>query len=343
MNSMIKNIIKYGITIALLVFSVYLSLDQIDFDQLYVALAEVDYIWTLAAIPVIIMSHWLRGLRWRTFLTPFCKAESNINLFSAVMVGYLFNNILPRGGEIVRPYILAKREKVSFTSVFGTIIVERVIDLFTLLGLFAVSFMINRYKIVEAFPSEIEPERLLLLSGALFMMLFIALYPPTVKFFLNLLIKPFSVRIHEKLVELFDKFRNGFLIIKKPSLYFRIIVESLLIWFLYALPIYILFFAFPFQTTLNLGLEDALLLLVVSGIGVTIAPTPGAVGVYHFLVSTAMTKLYGLNPEVSLAFATVIHALNMVLQLVVGGAFLFRENSAIGKVMPSSEKEVAEV
>jgi uncharacterized membrane protein YbhN (UPF0104 family) len=107
----------------------------------------------------------------------------------------------------------------------------------------------------------------------------------------------------------------------------KIFLQSVLIWALYALPIYIIFFAFDFQQTLNLGIFDAGLLLVVSGIGVTIAPTPGAIGVYHWLIVTALTQLYpSISHEEALAFATVTHGVNLSLQVVLGFIFMLREN-----------------
>ena len=68
------------------------------------------------------------------------------------MVGYAINNVTPRGGEIMRPYILARRENISKSAVFGTIIVERFIDIVFLLLMFGLVFFINRFLILQAFP-----------------------------------------------------------------------------------------------------------------------------------------------------------------------------------------------
>jgi len=75
-----------------------------------------------------------------------------MNLFSAVMVGYAINNVTPRGGELVRPYILARREKISKSAVFGTIIVERVIDIIFLMLMFGIVFLASHTIILKAFP-----------------------------------------------------------------------------------------------------------------------------------------------------------------------------------------------
>lgn len=330
-----RTILKYGISLILLIVSIYFTVDGIDFSKLYSAILDINYFWVIAPLPIVVLSHLMRSIRWKLLLSPFHKANSIFNLFSATMVGYLFNNVSPRGGELVRPYIYSKRERISYSSTFATILVERILDLLTLGVLIAIVLTWNSEQVLKAFPEDTNPMKLVIISGLILFVMFLAIYPPTVKFFLDKVIKPFSEKVYLKLVDLFDKFRQGFAIIKRPSKYARLAVESIFIWALYALPLYLLFFAFGFQNTYSLGLEDALLLVIVSGIGVTIAPTPGAIGVYHYLVTTALVQLYGIDTETGLAFATVAHAASKLMELLLGGAFFIREN--IRKI-PSEEE-----
>lgn len=312
-------------------------MNGIDFGKLYSAILGIDYFWVIVPLPVILLSHLMRALRWKLLLSPFHKATSIINLFSATMVGYLFNNISPRGGELVRPYIYSKREKISYSSTFATIIVERLLDLITLGLMVAVVLAWNREKITKSFPVDTDPTKLIVISGLILVVLFLAVYPPTIKFILKKIVKPISEKTYTKLEDLFEKFKQGFAIIKHPSKYIRLVLESLFIWILYALPLYLLFFAFGFQNTYHLGLVDALLLVIVSGIGVTIAPTPGAIGVYHYLVTTALVQLYGIDTEMGLAYATVSHAASRLMELIFGGLFFIREN--VSKIPNEEELE----
>jgi len=330
-----RTILKYSISLILLVISIYFTVDGIDFGKLYSAILDIDYFWVIVPLPIVVLSHLMRAIRWKLLLSPFHKSDSVLNLFSATMVGYLFNNVSPRGGELVRPYIYSKREKISYSSTFATILVERILDLITLGVLIAVVLTWNSDQVLKAFPKDTDPMKLVIISGLILLIMFLSLYPPTIKFFLDKVIKPFSEKIYIKLADLFEKFRQGFAIIKRPSKYARIAVESIFIWILYALPLYLLFFAFGFETTYSLGIEDALLLVIVSGIGVTIAPTPGAIGVYHYLVTTALVQLYGIDSETGLAFATVAHAASKLMELLLGGMFFIRENI---KEIPSEEE-----
>ncbi len=330
-----RTILKYSISLILLVISIYFTVDGIDFGKLYSAILDIDYFWVIVPLPIVVLSHLMRAIRWKLLLSPFHIADSVLNLFSATMVGYLFNNVSPRGGELVRPYIYSKREKISYSSTFATILVERILDLITLGVLIAVVLTWNSDQVLKAFPKDTDPMKLVIISGLILLIMFLSLYPPTIKFFLDKVIKPFSEKIYIKLADLFEKFRQGFAIIKRPSKYARIAVESIFIWILYALPLYLLFFAFGFENTYSLGIEDALLLVIVSGIGVTIAPTPGAIGVYHYLVTTALVQLYGIDSETGLAFATVAHAASKLMELLLGGMFFIRENI---KEIPSEEE-----
>lgn len=335
MNDNLKKIIKYGVSFLFVVVSVYFASRGLDYDKLWKAIAEADYLWVIVPIPVMLLSHYFRALRWKTMLSPFMKPNSMINLFSAVMVGYAINNILPRGGEFVRPYVYAKRENVSYSSVFATIIVERVIDVLTLAGLFALALLLQKDRIINALPPDTQAEKLIYIVLPFLAIIILSLYRPFFQFIIKILILPFSRKLHDKLLDVFNKFRKGLHIIKNPSQYFRLMIESLAIWACYALPMYIIFFSFDFQSTLNLGFSDALLLLIIVGVGVTIAPTPGAVGVYHYLLITAMIALYPISKEYAAAYATVTHGINWLVQFVVGGAFFLRER--ITKIPDNSE------
>lgn len=323
-----KNIIKYLVTLLFIVFSIYYSVNDIDFVKLQEVLLNTNYLIAFLPIPVIALSHFFRALRWGIMLKPIKKKVSLMNLNSAVMIGYAANSILPipRAGEFLRPFILSQREKISFPSVFATIVLERALDVFFLLLLFTFTFISLSHKIVNIFPKDINPNTLISTVLLFLLVLLISFYPPIFHLIINKICKPISVNLAERLSLLFIKFTEGLKIIKEPSAYIRLVGDSIIIWLLYALPLYITFFAFSFQNSLHLGIIDAIMLVIISGIGVSIAPTPGAIGVYHALVSTAMVQLYGLPKEVGLAYATIVHFVSYMFQVVVGGAFFIKEN-----------------
>lgn len=322
-----KSFMKMLISLLVIVLCIYYAVKDIDFAKLWDIMLNANYIWVVISVPVIISSHWMRAMRWRRILKPIKEVKSVYPLFSSVMIGYALNAITPRGGEFVRPYSFSRREKVSYSSAFATIVVERFIDLITLFLLLAGTFIFLSHKITQALPDNFDTNRIILYGGLILFIILLAFYPPVVRFILKIFIKPFSEKIYEKLSGLFDKFTVGLSIIKSPSEYFMLTVESVMIWLLYALPMFFMFFSFNFQQTANLGFDDAVLLLVVSGVVTTLAPTPGALGVYHVAIQNAMVSLYNIPSEEALAYATLTHAINYLVQLALGGLYFLKENS----------------
>ena len=321
-----KNILKISTSLIIFILSVYLAFSGVDYHKLVDALLTADYVWVLIPIPVMLLSHYIRALRWKTMLKPIVEIKSVSNLFSAVMIGYFFNNVLPRGGEFIRPLIVSEKEKISYSSTFATIVLERVIDLISLIFLFGLSFILLQKKIMTAFTIEVDSGSIIFISILFIVVILASFYPPVVEFFIKILIKPISQKLYNRIQELFEKFKKGLLIIKEPKQYIRLFFESQLIWLCYALPMYIMFFSFGFHEQVDLGLLDAILLVILSGVAVTIAPTPGALGVYHLMIQNSMVALYGISPEEALAYATVTHALNYFVQISVGGIYFMKEN-----------------
>lgn len=342
MKEISKNIVKILISVIFVVLSIYYATLDIDFNRLKDILVTTNFFIALIPIPIILLSHLFRAMRWKVMLNPIKIKISLLNLFSAVMIGYAANSVLPipRAGEFLRPFVLSQREKVSFSSIFATIVIERVLDVIFLLFLFGVTFITLSSKIVNILPNDINPNSLITAVGMFVFIILVSFYPPLFRYFISKILKPLSPKIAEKISQLFDKFSLGLAVIKSPSAYIRLIIDSFAIWFLYAVPLYITFFAFDFQDSLNLGMIDALMLLIISGIGVSIAPTPGAIGVYHALVSTAMVQLYGIPKEEGLAYATVVHFVSYIIQVIVGGAFFLRENiTNLDKLQELQESE----
>lgn len=329
MNKTAKNVIRWTLAIVIVVACVYYVIVDIDFSKLWNVLASANYLWVVLSIPIILLSHWIRAVRWKTLLKPILEAKSTWNLFSAVMIGYAVNNVIPRGGEFVRPFVYARREKVSKSAVFGTIIIERFLDVLFLLGLFAIVFFFSRDVISQTFPWLTDANIVMYVVVPVLMLLvfiLLSVYTKIGSFLLEKLVKPFFPDKYHRLEEILQSFLKGFGFIKNPAYYLKTILDSSLLWLFYALPMYMMFYCFPFQANLNLGVMDAGLLLIVVGIGTTVSPSPGAIGLYHYLVTISMVNLYGLTKEDALAYAILVHGVNMLIQVLVGAGFFLREN-----------------
>ncbi|MFM8840317.1 MAG: lysylphosphatidylglycerol synthase transmembrane domain-containing protein [bacterium] len=344
MNISLKHIVRIAITLAIVIGSSYIALRNINLDILFSTLLNARYEWVLLSIPVMLVSHWLRALRWKTMLSPVVEKPSLLNMFSAVMIGYAVNNVIPKGGELMRPILYSRRDKVPLSTVMASMIVERFFfDAIMVLLFIAGVFIFQRSDIEKAFPWFSWAQMLSvigILASIIILILIIAFFPALTDWLLKVTIRPFSQTFYERIHKLTDTFEHGFEIIKTPSQYVRLTLESFGIWLGYLFPMWIMMYSFDFQSRMNLNLIDATFLFSVGTLS-QFTPAPGGIGVYHSLIQTAMVRIYGIMPEEALAYATLTHGINLIVCFVIGGAFFVYENRIypLPKDLDEIEKE----
>src|SRR5690242_1640832 len=103
-------------------------------------------------LPPLMISNLFRAWRWEYLLRPVKRDLRFRNLFSAMMVGYMINNVLPRAGEIARPYAIGKLEGVSRSAAFGTVLMERIFDLLSFLVVIALVPVVYSGPLTQIFP-----------------------------------------------------------------------------------------------------------------------------------------------------------------------------------------------
>lgn len=341
MNSTTSKILQFIITIALVGFSIYFAVSNINFAKLFGYIQSVNYLWYLATIPIVIASHYLRAMRWKILINPIQQHTKTFNLFSAIMVGYGINNVIPRGGELVRPYVVAKREGIPIASLVGTVVLERFFDVLNLLLFISIATFLFTDKLRIALPS-VTTSQMIVYAGIptviLLGLIIIFAFTTFGQTLVSVMVKPLPKSIGERILSLLSSFTQGLSIVKQPKAFIPLIIQSMGIWILYVLPIYVLFFAFNLHHQLHL--IDAVILLIITSVGVAIAPTPGTVGVYHLFMQEAMYRLYAIPLEEGLAFATLSHSVHYLLSFLLGGLFMLRENISPKETLthPSEEK-----
>jgi len=331
MTEKIKSTLRLIFGIALMAACVYWSLRNVELAKMWDILKNAHYGWALLCFPITIFSHWLRAVRWKTMLESSAKCKMS-DLFSAVMVGYAVNNFTPKGGEILRPLVLSRRENIPFSTVMATILLERFLfDLAAMIIIFLWAIIVLPEQIAIAYPefSSASLFSALLIPFALLLIYLVisGFYPHTVDTFLEKTVRRFSENVYKRLHAINVSFEKGFTIVRTPSQIIRILIDSAGIWLCYMLPSYIMFFALDFPPDVHLGFMDGILLFVIGTIAYVL-PAPGAVGVYHTLVSAAMARLYGISAEQGLAYATLVHGINYTVT-IIGGLSLVRESKYI--------------
>ncbi len=256
------------------------------------------------------------------------------------MVGYMMNSIIPRAGEIYRPVLLANKEKISRTSAFGTILVERVIDVLTMLVSFGICLIYFRQKLSSAFPEyNLEAISLYAFIIIILFVIFIILLLFNLEkseAFIEKLTKNFlPEKYHKKISELFVSLINGFLFIRYPKYYIQIFLLSALLWISYVVSTYLTTLAF----NLDLSLLDANLILTMITFAVTIPLPANSAGIYHLFCTATLVSIYGISSETAFGFATVSHLLGLLGLIIIGAYFFLKENLNIKKAKELSAPE----
>src|SRR5437867_9349258 len=154
----------------LLALFLYLAFRNVNLSELAEILKHTNYFYVVTAGLIgVILGSVVRVFRWRVLLEPIKANVSFKNMISSTMVGYMVNNLIPRSGEFVRPYLLGKSENISKASAFGTIIIEKIIDTITFLLMFGVCLIFFKKKISNAFP-EID-FAVIVLTAIIFLLL----------------------------------------------------------------------------------------------------------------------------------------------------------------------------
>ncbi|MEX1010899.1 MAG: lysylphosphatidylglycerol synthase transmembrane domain-containing protein [Balneolaceae bacterium] len=312
-----------SLLLALLLF--WLAFREVNLQDLRVQLGSIRFGWLLPFTLALFFSHYLRAVRWNLLLDDSPAKGRRSTLFAGVMVGYLLNFLFPRLGELSRPLYVTSRTGANTGNLFGTIILERILDLvcLVLLLLFITLYVIKDPEVVgQIFGTGDWGQMLYFILPAL-LILFIVSVWGVYRLLLRL---HREGRIHNpllrKVIYLGLKFWEGLSSIRKVKNWPLFLISSAGIWVGYALMTYIPFWMLDLQVQYDLGIPEAVVITVISAVGMAL-PVPGGLGAFHLFVQQSMWALYSVPLATGLTFATVLHATNIVLVFLVCAAALW--------------------
>jgi len=314
------SVLKYLFFIALGVALLFLAFRGLALDELLEELKTANYWWFLAAIFVAILSHVFRAFRWNQLIGQMGYKTRSTTTFYAVMMGYLANLALPRLGEVTRCGFLSKKENIPFNALFGTVIAERVFDLVILIVIIGIVVLAQINKI-GSFINEMLVEPLLgIYSGnlmAIILVFAIIVIIALVSLFVFRKLKPWlkTTLVYQKAESFIDGFMDGLKSIAKVKQRGLFLFHTFMIWFLYLVMIILPFYAFA-ETKL-LTFLDGITILGIGSLGI-VAPVPGGIGSYHFVVTEVLTQLFDISVKAAAAYATANHASQTIMIIVVG-------------------------
>lgn len=343
-NSKSRRALNFALSFFLTAVFLYIAFFDVNFNQVLEIVSHSSVFFIIYFLIVQLISHFLRALRWKYIIHSVKKDTSVMNLFGAVMVGYGVNCVLPRVGEITRAVLIGKWEGLSKTSLFGTVIVERVIDVIFFALTIIISAFIYSKNLYTTFPwlkTSLYITFFLLFGAILFFILSIR-YKERFYGFILRFISRISIKLSNKASVILELLAEGFGSLKGVKNYTMTILLSVIIMLLYAYASYLGFFIIGMQGIKPVTFEMGWVLNSISSIGVAI-PTPGGTGSYHTLAKSALVLLYGFSEEISLAYAFITHIISYFLFIISALVLFFilnKQHLNLIKVVETDLKEV---
>jgi uncharacterized protein (TIRG00374 family) len=308
------HLIKFLIGILIGAVFVYLAVRGVSIRQMLDALAEANYFYVLLAVLVNMFSHYLRALRWQYFLAPI-KIVNSGSLFSALVIGYAANSFLPAHlGEFLRAIVLGKKQNISASSTFASIVIERIVDVFSLILLMVLVIFIH------PFPRWVVQSGYIMLAGAVgafILLIGFKRFEAKSTSMIRILMKPMPEKIGHRLESMVFNFLSGVMPLKSNWHYFYVSALSVAIWFCYALSYYFCLYAFEFYAVHQLPWYVCLVVLVITTISIVVPSSPGYVGTYHYLCQISLV-MFGVSGTEALSYATIAHAIILIPVTVTG-------------------------
>ncbi|MCB9114458.1 MAG: flippase-like domain-containing protein [Caldilineaceae bacterium] len=315
----LKRNLQLAIGVIVSAFFIYLALPGLHLPTVVEALRTANYWWLVPGVAVYIIGLWVRTWRWQYTLRP-VKLVPVVTLFPMVCIGYFGNNVFPfRAGELLRSYVLKKREDIAISTSLATVIIERLTD-----GLVMIMF------VFIALPFAPMPEFyrnaviamtvMFLMATAVFM--WMASQPERVERFYALLAGVvLRGRVRERTDDLYHRFMLGLRSLSEPSDVIMIFFTSVIIWLLETVKYWFVMHAFDFSVSF-------IVLMLMNGLvnlATTLPAAPGYIGTFD-TPGIKTLETFGVDPSIAASYTFTLHAALWVPVTMLGAYFFWREH-----------------
>jgi uncharacterized membrane protein YbhN (UPF0104 family) len=298
-------------------------------------------LWPLAlAVVVTILNYVVRAVRWQYLLAPIGKTHF-ATAFRTTVIGFAATFLLPaRAGEVIRPYLLARREGLNATAAFATIILERLLDLITVLFLFACFVLTAAPNSVGGDPAQFARVKFgglaaagAALGGAIVLFV-LAGHPERMGRLALSLERVLPAKLAHIVARFVETFSQGLAVMRQPRRMLIAFVLSVPLWLAIATGIWLTSQAF--HITFAFPASFLVTTLLVVGVAV---PTPGAVGGFHLAYQIAAEVFFGAPADRAVGAAIVLHAVSFVPVTLLGIYFMAREGLTLSGARRMAEEQ----
>jgi hypothetical protein len=310
-------LLKYGLPLLITVLLCRLLFKGVNFHEMMTIIREqCDFRWIGLAMVVSIFSHVFRAMRWRIQLNALGVKAPLFPLTLSIFGTYAVNLVLPRLGEVWRTGYIAKRQNAPFSTVFGSMVADRLADTVTVLLLTVVTFLLATRELGTYLGSNAATYQkwIDLVQSPWLWLAIVACFAALWWFFARKTSNKFVCKIQEFAKGLW----SGFAVITKMKGKGKWLLLTFAIWGCYFGQLFLQFFAFDFTADIvsNYGVLAVLVTFVLSSISMGV-PSNGGIGPWQWSVIFALA-LYGLAKEPATAFANLVMGCQTLLLIALG-------------------------
>jgi len=310
----LRGLLVYGLTAAVTVVFSYLALKDVDFATVGHSLAHSNYWWLIPALAAFALATFARALRWHALFAPE-RRPPLAAVGNAMLVGYLFNNILPaRAGEAARVVTLRQRAGTGAAEVVGTVVVERLFDVLSILLIF---FAAQPWLPHVSWFGKAAVAAIVLAVGLVTTIVVLVIFGDRPVRFLARPLGRLPLLSADRVERWAGDLVSGLSGLHRPTIAFFGFFWSLSAWLLSSLSAWLVTYAFG----LHLGFDAGILCSVAVGLAMILPAPPASVGVFEAAALLALNA-YGISHTRALPYALVLHIVNFVPFVVCGGIAL---------------------
>ncbi len=343
MKKRLLSVIQYLFFLLIGIVLLWLVFRKIDINEVAAEIRAAHYEWLLFSMFLGIISHIARAYRWNILIRAMGYPTQTSTTFYAVMTGYLANMAFPRLGEVTRCGVLSKKKNIPFNALFGTVISERVFDMVILLMIIlAVIFLqlgllrafVDKY-IITSLTGMANRDNLAL--AIIFLVVAIVLPLILFRIFFS---KIKHLHVYRRIADFIEGLLDGIKTIMHMRQKWAFIGWTLVIWTLYALMTYTAFFAL--EATSGLDFIDGITVMALGSLGI-VAPTPGGIGAYQFVVKAILTEIYLVPDEPAVSFSIILWSAQSIMIILLGAVsyyiLIFKKSTKSHEYFRSNAKQ----
>jgi uncharacterized protein (TIRG00374 family) len=341
---------KFWIGVAISLFFLFLAFRNENFDDITAALGKVQYWALLPALGFFFVGVWFRAVRWSILLAPLRQGVPATRLFQVLCIGYMGNNVLPaRLGDVIRVYVVSRKEGVSKSATLATILVERIFDGLTMIGFLAVSGLFITLN--ATLTNTLQIFSIVFLVGLL-AFIFLAASPDRIATLVQLLLgrsplgRVIPEALHARALHITAAFVEGLGVMRSWTGVLSVMGLSFAAWSCEATMYYIIGnWGFGLMQANPPGgpmpIHAYTMTTAAANLSTLVPSSPGYLGVFDGVAKLVLTQLFHLDGSLAISYAVILHATLLFPVTFLGLYFVSRGSVSWTELAALEKKEAA--